>query len=305
MEHITISQIKILDAVAKNKNFSKAAEYLGISQPAVSLQLRELQKRYGVLIFYRKGREVRLSDLGQELLSTGRKILGLLSEMDACLKGSRDLMSGNIHIGLSCHYFVKGLLASFMARYPEIHVKATIGHSSSLVEEVLACRMDIAEITALRPDPRLHHLKYSEQEIFLFVSKDHPWAFRKQIHIKKLHNEKMVALHTKSMTRQVFDEKLSPFGIRPDIALELDSWETMKDSVIAGIGFGIALEDEFGPDDRMVKIALKGADFKAFQYIVCLPEYQDLKLISAFLDVAHNESIKNRLFKQSQNEEGN
>ena len=298
MNHITIPQIKILDAVDKEKNFSKAAKLLGVSQPAVSLQLRELQKKYQIKIYYRRGKEIRLSELGLDLLKTGRKVLGLLNEMDATLKNAGDLLIGKLNIGLSCHYFVKDLLAKFMEKYPGVKAKASIGHSSTLMDAVGDCRLDIAEITGLEPDPRFHSIKYSEQQILLFVSKKHPWANKKKIHIESLHGQKMVALHNQSMTRQIFDQKLSQFHVEPDIALELNNWDTMKETVAAGIGFGIALEDEFGPDDRLVKIALNGSDFTAFQYFVCLPEYRDLRIISAFLDVAAVESEKHRILKK-------
>lgn len=298
MDHISIAQIKILDAVAREKNFSRAALYLGISQPAVSLQLRELQKRYGVGIYFRRGKEIHLSGLGTGLVKTGRKVLGLLDEMDTCLKEASDLLSGKIRIGLSCHYFVRDLIARFMARYPGVRVKASVGHSGSLMDAVLDCRLDVAEVTALAPDPRLHNLKYSDQEIFLFVSRTHPWASRRQIRISQLHNEKMVALHTPSMTRQIFNDRLKGKEIRPRVMLELDNWEAMKEVVAAGVGFGIALEDEFGPDDRLCKIRFTGQPLVAHQYFVCQPEYRELKVISAFLDVAEKEMETRRILKQ-------
>lgn len=302
MEQITISQIRILDAVAKENNFSKAAALLGISQPAVSIQLRDLQKRYGINIYYRRGKKIMLSELGMELVTTGRKVLGLLNEMDNRVRETAHLFSGKLHIGLSCHYFVKRLLPKFLEEYPGISVKASIGHSTKLKEEVKACRMDIAEVTAIEPDPMLFNLKFSEQQILLFVSRSHAWANRSQIDISSLDEKKMVALHTESMTRQIFNKELDERGIKPNIVLELDNWETMKETVAAGIGFGIALEDEFGPDERLVKIALTGARFTAGQYFICQPEYRELKVIAAFLEIAAKESENNRILKQIEKE---
>lgn len=298
MNPITIPQIRILDAVDKENNFSRAAALLGISQPAVSIQLRELQKRYGITIYYRRGKKIMLSELGMDLVKTGRKVLGLLDEMDNRIKEAAELFSGKIHIGLSCHYFVKQLLPRFIEEYPGVRVKATIGNSARLKEDVLACRMDVAEITDTEPVPHLFNLKFSEQRILMFVSRSHPWAKRSQIDIRHLDKEKMVALHTESMTRRIFNQKLDKKGIKPNIVLELDNWETMKETVAAGIGFGIALEDEFGPDNRLVKIDLKGARFTAGQYFVCQPEYRELNIISAFLDMAEKESEKYRILKQ-------
>lgn len=295
---ISIAQVKILDAVAREKNFSRAALYLGISQPAVSLQLRKLQKQYGVGIYFRRGKQIHLSELGMTLVKTGRKVLGLLNDMDSCLKEAGELLSGRLRVGLSCHYFVKNLIARFMAQNPGIRVRASIGNSESLLEAVADCRLDVAEVTALEPDPRFHNLKYADQEILLFVAATHPWAGKRDIAISDLHNEDMVALHTPSMTRQIFHRRLSEEGVRPRIALELDNWEAMKEMVAAGIGFGIALEDEFGPDERLWKIRLSGPPIIAHQYFICQPEYRELKIISAFLDVAGKERQTLEMAKQ-------
>ena len=224
--------------------------------------------------------------------------MGLLEEMDTCLKEASELLSGKVHIGLSCHYFVKGIIAKFMGQYPGVRVKASIGHSKSLMEAVLDCRLDVAEVTALEPDPRLHSLKYSRQEILAFVSTDHPWADKQAVDIHALHGEKMVALHTPSMTRQIFNRHLEERDIRPRIMLELDNWDAMKEVVTAGIGFGIALEDELGPDDHLKRIRITGADLRACQYFVCQPEYRALKVISAFLDIAEKEREKYHILKQ-------
>lgn len=295
MAQISIQQIRVLDAVAREKNFSKAARRLGISQPAVSLQLRELQKRYGVKLYTRRGKEIHLSHLGMQLVTTGRKILGLLNEMNNTLTESAYLLSGRLHIGLSCHYFVKGLLTRFMNEYPGVKVKASIGHSAYLLEEIRACRMDIAEITALAPVPGLYSLDFSQQQIILFVARTHAWALRESLSILELHKEKMVALDNESMTRKIFDSFLEKKQIAPNIVLELDNWETMKEVVAAGIGFGIAQEDEFGPDPRLVRIPLSDADCSAIQYFVCQSEYRDLNAVAAFLDIAQKEKELRRL----------
>jgi len=294
---ISIAQVKILDAVAREKNFSRAAQYLGISQPAVSLQLRKLQKQYGVGIYFRRGREIHLSERGLSLVKTGRKVLGLLNDMDSCLKEAGELLSGRLRVGLSCHYFVTDLIARFMAGYPGIRVRASIGNSESLLASVADCRLDVAEVTALEPDPRFYNLRYADQEILLFVAGTHPWAEKRDISLSDLHGENMVALHTPSMTRQIFHRRLSEEEVRPKIALELDNWEAMKEMVAAGIGFGIALEDEFGPDKRLRKIRFSGPPIIAHQYFVCQPEYRELKLISAFLDIARREKETREIVK--------
>ncbi len=282
---MNIHQLRALDAFALHGSFSKAAQALGVTQPAVSIQLRKLQQQYGVKLFRRWGNGAEFSDLGNELVLKARKVLGLLEDCRETLETASRLQSGRLEIGLSCHYFVIDLLAVFMNRYPGVNVRAQIGDSQTLIEDVLACRLDLAEITGAAADDRLFSLAYSDQCIVLFVAGNHPWADLPYLHVDQLNAEAMVARHSGSMTRRIFLTRLEALGIRPRIVLELDSWETLKAAVAAGIGFGIALEDEFTHDDRLKGIPVRGVDLAAKQYFVCLPEFEHLRTVRAFLEM--------------------
>lgn len=282
---IRISQLKALDALAKERSFSRAAETLGVSQPAISIQLRNLQQNQRLKLYVRRGKTVEFTDFGQDLVLKARKILSLLKDMENSVQAATELLSGRLAIGLSCHYLVMELLAAFMEQYPGVQVDATIKDSTTLVEEVLACKLDIALVTATQPDPRLHNTLYGRQQIVLFVSVHHPWATQKSISIKDLDHQKMVARHSSSMTRTIFERCIKQKQIKPRIALELDSWASLREAVAAGIGFGIALEDELSADDRLVPLAVDSAGFVAYQYFVCLPEYLNLRPVNAFLDL--------------------
>jgi DNA-binding transcriptional LysR family regulator len=225
--------------------------------------------------------------------------LGLIDDFQDTLSSAGELRNGRLTIGLSCHYLVMELLAVFMERYPGIQVKAKIGDSVNLVEDVIACRLDLAEITGVAPDHRLVNLTYSDQSIVLFVSGDHPWARRPFIEAAELNGRQMVARHAGSMTRQIFQQQLNRRDIHPQVVMELDSWEAMKEAVAAGIGFGIALEDEFIHDPRLTGIRITDLDLSARQFVVCLPEFEHLRPIQAFFDVVREikSARGNRLVK--------
>jgi aminoethylphosphonate catabolism LysR family transcriptional regulator len=282
---VNLNQLKALDALEQAGTFSGAADLLGLTQPAVSIQLRKLQDHYGVKLFWRCGRHLEFSSLGRELVLKARKILGLIDDFQTTLASAGALRSGHLDIGLSCHYLVMDLLAVFMERYPGIRVKAKIGDSAKLIEDVIACRLDMAEITNLAPDDRLINVVYSDQAIVLFVALNHPWASLPGISINQLHDQPMVARHHTSMTRQIFEAQLKSHGIHPRVIIQMDSWEAMKEAVAAGIGFGIALEDEFIHDPRLVGIQINGINLSAKQYVVCLPEFEKLRPVQAFLDM--------------------
>ncbi len=282
---ITLTQLKALDALERERHFSRAAKTIGISQPAISAQIKKLQENHGTRLLYRWDRRVEFSRLGEELALKARKIVGLLDDFEASLQAASTLRSGRLDIGLSCHYFVMNILAVFMERYPGIQLKAQIGDSKPLIEKVLSCQLDIAGITGDVSDPQLHQYKYSDQTIILFVAQDHPWAAQDTVPVTELAGEPMVARTTQSMTRQIFSDAMDKTGIEPDVVLELDTWETMKEAVASGIGFGIALEDEFGHDDRLVKLKLADIDLTAGQYFVCLQEFHTIGTVQAFLNL--------------------
>ena len=285
---MNLNQFKALDALEQTGSFSGAADRLGLTQPAVSIQLRKLQDQHAVKLFWRCGRRLEFSALGKELVLKARKILGLIDEFQDTISSAGELRSGRLDIGLSCHYLVMELLAVFMERYPAVQVKAKIGDSVNLVEDVIACRLDLAEITGVAPDHRLVNLRYSDQSIVLFVSGDHPWARRSFIEAAELNGRQMVARHASSMTRQIFKQKLNRRDIHPQVVMELDSWEAMKEAVAAGIGFGIALEDEFIHDPRLTGIRITDLDLSARQFVVCLPEFEHLQPVQAFFSLARD-----------------
>jgi DNA-binding transcriptional LysR family regulator len=285
---VNLSQLKALDALEQTRSHSKAARMLGLTQPAVSIQLRRLQAQCGLKLFWRWGRKIEFSPLGMELALKARKIKGLMDDFTDTLSSASDLQSGQLMIGLSCHYFVMDLLSLFMARYPGVQVSARIDDSVTLIDDIMACRLDLAEVTATRPDERLFNLLFSEQSIVLFVAAHHPWTKHSVITVEKLDDQPMVARHVSSVTRQIFQRRLERQDIRPRVVLELDAWEALKEAVAAGIGFGIALEDEFIHDDRLAGITVADIDLSARQYFVCLPEFAQLRTVTAFFDLVED-----------------
>jgi DNA-binding transcriptional LysR family regulator len=109
----------------------------------------------------------------------------------------------------------------------------------------------------------------------------------------------MVARHASSMTRRIFEERLGMLGVAPRVVMELDSWETVKEAVAAGIGFGIALEDEFSHDPRLCPVLLKGIDLFARQYFVCLPEFKQLRTVQTFLDLVHEFRVRRAVSQEN------
>lgn len=197
---VNIQQLKALDAVASHGSCLQAAKALAVTQLAVSIMLCRLQDEHGFKLFIRWGKQAEFSVLGQAPAEKARKILRLLDDFKETISAANCLQTGKLEIGLSCHYFVMDMLAIFMERYPDVKIRAQVGDSRALVEDILKCRLDLAEVTAAKPDKRLFNLAYNNQDIVLFVAKNHPWADLKTLPVEKFDGRPMVARHSTSMT---------------------------------------------------------------------------------------------------------
>jgi len=283
---LNTTKIKAIDAVGRTRSFSKAAELLGISQPAVSQQLRDLEKRYHVKLFLRRGNRIELTPLAEEVLEKSRVVLAYLHDLESSLTSGSETQTSTFTIGLSCHYLVMELIAAFLKKFPEVTVDSHIGDSIDLAQQVLWGQLDVAVITAAEVDHRLQRQLYTRQRIVALVDEHGSFAGRDSLDVDQLKGTPMIARHKSSGTRAVFERKLAREGVERRIALETDSFEAMLDAVVAGIGFGIALENEFRGHEGVRALPIEGEDMVAGQYVVCLPEYRDLKTIRAFFALA-------------------
>jgi DNA-binding transcriptional LysR family regulator len=297
---MNIPQLKALDAAVRTKSYTRAAQELGISQPAVSQQLRELEKQYQVRLIYRRGKQIEFTPLALALVRKARICLTFIKDMEQTLLAEGNLQAGSFNIGLSCHYLVMELIASFMERYPAVSVNSHIGDSANLVERILDCQLDIAAITAMEPDPRVEHLLYSSQRIVAVVNRENSWAERDSIDVAELQNIPMIARHSSSGTRVIFEQQLAELHVAPSVALELDSFDAMLEAVVANIGFAIVLEDEFNGDERLQCVPFSGAEMIANQYLIYLPEYKELNAVSCFLSLAAEAKVIKQMNHQAE-----
>lgn len=283
---MNIPQLKALDSAVRTKSYTKAAQELGISQPAVSQQLRELEKQYQVKLIYRRGNRIEFTPLALTLVKQARICLTFIKEMEQTLHADGNLQAGSFSIGLSCHYLVMELLAAFMRRHPAVAVNSHIGDSENLISKILDCQLDIAVITTRQPDLRVENFLYSQQHIVAVVNREHPWASLDTLDVSKLADMPMIVRHSSSGTRSIFTQLLAELDITPRIALELDSFGAMLEAVAVGIGFAIVLGDEFTGDERLCCVPFSGAEMIANQYLVYLPEYKELNAVKSFLNLA-------------------
>ena len=283
---MNFTQLKSFHAVASAGGFTKAAKLLGLSQPALTIQVRTLEETYGVSLFHRKSHEVVPTELGRRLFRVTSRIFGLVDEAEDIVAAESALKEGHLKVGADGPYFVMDLLAEFTARYPGVRVTADMGNTETLLQELSDYGTDVAMLTAVSLDPVHYAIPYSYQTVVVFVHRDHEWAERDSIALDELDGQPMVLREPKSVTRRILENALAGTGIAPRVVMELGSREAVREAVAAGLGAGVVLETELGQDDRLHPIAVKDSALGCWEYVVCLDERRSLKLIQAFLALA-------------------
>ncbi len=174
------------------------------------------------------------------------------------------------------------MILAFGKKFPGVELSVSLGNSEEVLRRVLDFRDDVGIVPQMGADSRLHSLPYSRNRIVLLVREDHAWAARDEIGLGELAGRRLVLREVGSATRRIFEETLAEAGIEIRRVLAIGSREAVREAVGAGLGIGIALEDESLPDERLKPLRVADADIFLHPHVVCLQERKDAPLIRAF-----------------------
>jgi DNA-binding transcriptional LysR family regulator len=241
----TLDQLKILQAIANEGSFKKAAKKLYISQPAVSLHIQNLEKQVNTSIFYRDKRKARLTQTGELLLKYSSRILSLCEETCRALDDINTLQSGGLTIGASQTigtYLMPRLIGIFKHKYPQIGVELQVHSTRKISWGVTNGNIDLAVVGGKIPKELTEDLEiipYAEDELALILPLTHPLSTRKFIQKEDLYRLHFIALNPQSTIRNVIETTLTQHGIDSrylKIVMELNSIEAIKNAVQSDLG---------------------------------------------------------------------
>ncbi len=279
------SQLRAFHAVASEASFTKAAGALHVTQPTLSGQVKALEETYGVRLFDRRGRRVSPTALGRELLELTRRLFSLEAETEQLLTAAQGLRKGHLRVGADAPFHVTAALSAFTQRYPGVRLSLTVGNSAELAHDLLEHKLDVAVLANLSGDSRFFAKPLRHDRMVAFVAKTHPWARRRRIDLSDLREQRLILREQNSTTRQVFEAAMARRGLIRGDVLDMNSREAVRETVAAGLGVGVVSAGEFSKDSRLAMLELTGGDMAMTEYIVCLAERQDLRLVRSFLDL--------------------
>ncbi|MHB8124800.1 MAG: LysR substrate-binding domain-containing protein [Desulfitobacteriaceae bacterium] len=235
--------MRLFIQVIEEQSYTAVARRLGISQPAVSNQMRVLEEKLGAKLLYRKARGIALTSQGEIAFQYAKSISDNYTKMFDELWGLDDELSGKVHIGASHipgEYLLPSKFAAFQIKYPKIRFKLSIGDSLEMADKLLAHDLDFAVVGAAYDSEKLTSDFWLNDELKLVVSKNHPLALQKEIQIEDLRDYPMVIREPGSGHRRTLEEALGKIGLQSEdlcIGLEAGSTEAVKNAIHHGLGY--------------------------------------------------------------------
>ena len=235
-------QLAAFCAVVERKSFSQAAERLGVTQPAVSLQIRSLEQRLGTQLLDRSGRRVEPTEAGLRLYATAQRLLALEEQLLADVVGDADTsLTGTLELGASTGpggTVVPVLLCEFRDLHPELHVRLSVSDTQTVVDQVAGRDLELGIVGAARRHRGVVFEPFFRDEVVLACPPGHRFA-GKTVSLDQLRNERLIVMQEGAGVRQVIEDELRSVGVRLrelDVRTELGLQESVRSAVAAGHG---------------------------------------------------------------------
>ena len=292
---MTLRHLRIFLALCEhNCNTTQAAEALHMTQPAVSLAVRELEQNYGVLLFDRIGRRLRLTEAGQRFLEYASHISTLFDDME---KGMKNWDSfGVLRVGASItigSQFLPAYVKEFQTLYPDTDVRCVVAPSDQLEQKILSSELDFALIEGIPHSPSIVSEDYMEDHLCVICPADGRFHAGETISIETFRQQKFLLREAHSGTREVFDRATRSAGFSVEPIWEAMSTTALINGVIAGLGVAVlpyrmlsaALEQGL-----VVPIQVEGLDFSRRFRIIYHREKYLTRSAQSFMELCHKSS---------------
>lgn len=295
IKNVTLHQLKVFEAVARNLSFTRAAEELYLTQPTVSIQIKQLADIVGQPLLEQVGKRVFLTDTGRELLRVCRDIFESLSRFEMLVSDLKGVKAGKLRLTIitTAKYFVPRLLGLFCQRYPGIDVSLKVTNRERVVQR-MTDNMDDLYVLGQPPEHMDVEFKpFLENPLVVLAARSHALAHKKNISPQRLAEEPFLMREPGSGTRLATEQFFGERGLKLKVKMELGSNEAIKQAVAGGLGVAVlsahtlALERSI---DELVILDVEGFPIRRHWYLA-YPKNKQLSVVSlAFLEFLHAES---------------
>jgi DNA-binding transcriptional LysR family regulator len=257
MRHVTLRMLRVFAAVARQSSVTAAAKELHLTQPAVTMQVKELERSCGAPLFERLGRRIYLTEAGRELAACAANVTENLRETQERLDALRGLKKGLLKLGAvsTAQYFAPALLAAFTRLHSDVNVRFSVGNREETVRHLAENEIDLAIMG--RPPREIETLAepFARHPLIIIAAPSHPLAGKRRVPLKKLESERFLIREEGSGTRASMERVFAQAQLTYQASMEMNSNETIKQTVIAGMGISFISAHTVGLELKARKLA--------------------------------------------------
>ena len=241
MNQATLHQLKVFEAAARHGSFTRAAEELFLTQPTVSMQIKQLTKSVGLPLFEQVGKRLYLTEAGRELFATCRQIFETIAQFEMKVADLKGLKQGQLRLAVitTAKYFMPRLLGPFCQLYPGIDISLQVTNHERILERMVNNLDDLYVMSQVPEHLDVNYEPFLENPLVVFAPVNHPLAKEKNIPIQRLCNEPFIMREPGSGTRRAIQSLLDEKGLKVKVKLELGSNEAIKQAIAGGLGISV------------------------------------------------------------------
>ena len=295
MKNASLRQLQVFEAVARNLSFTRAAEELYLTQPTVSIQLKQLTEIVGQPLLEQIGKRVYLTDTGRELLKVCRDIFESLSHFEMLVSDMKGVKAGKLRLAVitTAKYFVPRLLGLFCQRYPGIDVSLKVTNRERVLQRMADNQDDLYVLGQPPEHMEVEFEPFLENPLVVLAARNHPLAAKKHLLPQHLEQEQFLMREPGSGTRLATEQFFGERGLKLRVRMELGSNEAIKQAVAGGLGIAVlsahTLALERSIDDLAI-LDVEGFPIRRHWYLA-YPKDKQLSVVAlAFLEFLHAES---------------
>ena len=241
LRHITLHQLRLFNSLGKHLSFTRAAEELHLSQPAVSIQIKRLEESIGIPLVEQMGKRIYLTEAGKELFSATEDVLGRLKVLNEDIVGMEEGVKGPLNLAAitTAKYFMPHLLGAFLRDYPGVEPSLTITNQAKVVRRLAENLDDLVVMGTIPEGMGLEAEYFLDNPLVVVAPPNHPLVDRKNIPLERIAIERFLSRELGSGTREACRRLFTAHGLENTVYMELGSGEAIKQAVMAGLGISV------------------------------------------------------------------
>ncbi|PSB67502.1 LysR family transcriptional regulator, partial [filamentous cyanobacterium CCP1] len=271
MIHATLHQLKVFEATARHGSFTRAAEELFLTQPTVSMQVKQLTKAIGLPLFEQVGKRLYLTDAGRELFSTCQDIFQQLEQLEMTIADLKGMKQGKLRLAVitTTKYFMPRLLGPFCQQYPGVDVSLIVTNHERVIERLADNQDDLYVMSQIPENLDVKSHAFLENPLVVVAPLHHPLAKEKNIPLKRIAEEPFIMREPGSGTRRAFQKLLDAQKLSVKVRLELGSNEAIKQAIAGGLGLSVLSRHTLLTDNSDITVLdVEGFPIERYWYIV-------------------------------------